>query len=599
VKEITMVILFVTSIGIANASCESGSDSSIAQYGITWIFDQEYTCGRFVNGDFWVIGPVTINDITPALISVVQTTQDPCTHPVHCIDSPSPYLDRYQYTNHCISVQCVYAVGANGWEINPSHDDHRPFNGEQGFDGRIPDYNPGFIPTLPHLAGPGESIVKAVSNLDGPCESTENSWDCLDTSAILTVLDQVPPDNGAGTFRPPYVGTEKPLYSVDDMKIGILPNYPRIEEAPSLAWIEERFRRVQMNHEKGYTGRSISPIENFQNPARYGPNIGIENAEAALGLMFDDPIEDKMPALVNYVQTGIDWLFAVKQGKSWTVQGPGIQPGFHVPVVFAAALLDDEYLKDIASNAIFPENRYLQPHVNSGRAIYGDERPWYTEKGYWEYIIQIDTVGTSSSAQRDPYGYIDGEIPRISGYSSNGFPGPWKGSALVAHLIPELKPVWNNNLFLDYMDRRINIGKWTQPDPCAPHDGDIGNYGTTFGPDGFGGCILDTDTINGIGRYPELHGIDPDAGSTGGYSSVFINAMWDAYRGPSCYDSTCEEGETCEYDCGISRCAHDAENAPCDGCIDATELIDYLNDWKLGDVQLDSLMEAIGIWKDC
>lgn len=30
---------------------------TISQYGITWIFDQDYEYGQFANGDYWVVGP--------------------------------------------------------------------------------------------------------------------------------------------------------------------------------------------------------------------------------------------------------------------------------------------------------------------------------------------------------------------------------------------------------------------------------------------------------------------------------------------------------------------------------------------------------------
>src|SRR5690606_29375104 len=39
--------------------------SSLSQHGITWTFSQAHLSGRFVNGDWWVIGPVTIVNITP------------------------------------------------------------------------------------------------------------------------------------------------------------------------------------------------------------------------------------------------------------------------------------------------------------------------------------------------------------------------------------------------------------------------------------------------------------------------------------------------------------------------------------------------------
>ena len=39
--------------------------SSVTQYGITWKFDKEYKFGKFITGDYWVIGPVKVVSVTP------------------------------------------------------------------------------------------------------------------------------------------------------------------------------------------------------------------------------------------------------------------------------------------------------------------------------------------------------------------------------------------------------------------------------------------------------------------------------------------------------------------------------------------------------
>jgi hypothetical protein len=42
----------------------AGYTSSITQYGITWTFNAQHQYGQFVNGDYWVVGPVTIVSIS-------------------------------------------------------------------------------------------------------------------------------------------------------------------------------------------------------------------------------------------------------------------------------------------------------------------------------------------------------------------------------------------------------------------------------------------------------------------------------------------------------------------------------------------------------
>jgi hypothetical protein len=38
---------------------------SVSQYGITWTFTKPSPVGRYVNGDYYVVGPVTITNIDP------------------------------------------------------------------------------------------------------------------------------------------------------------------------------------------------------------------------------------------------------------------------------------------------------------------------------------------------------------------------------------------------------------------------------------------------------------------------------------------------------------------------------------------------------
>lgn len=41
------------------------AERQISQFGITWTFNRDYTLGQFANGDYWILGPVTIISIDP------------------------------------------------------------------------------------------------------------------------------------------------------------------------------------------------------------------------------------------------------------------------------------------------------------------------------------------------------------------------------------------------------------------------------------------------------------------------------------------------------------------------------------------------------
>jgi hypothetical protein len=74
---------------------------------------------------------------------------------------------------------------------------------------------------------------------------------------------------------------------------------------------------------------------------------------------------------------------------------------------------------------------------------------------------------------------------------------------------------------------------------------------------------------------------------------------------PICGDNICSSTENCSScpsDCGACNaiCTHAADINPCDGCISISEIQAYISQWRAGSIQLNTMMEAIRIWKeDC
>lgn len=58
-----------SSVNVGGEICPTGQAKSIEQYGITWYFDRCIEYGQFINGDYWVKGPATIQTITPVPIN--------------------------------------------------------------------------------------------------------------------------------------------------------------------------------------------------------------------------------------------------------------------------------------------------------------------------------------------------------------------------------------------------------------------------------------------------------------------------------------------------------------------------------------------------
>ncbi len=450
------------------AQSEGSMTRTITQYGITWTFDKEYVYGQFANGDYWIQGPVTITSITPDFTGTL-----------------------------------------NGWEINPNS------AGKQGFDSKVSGFMASRVPALPAVVQSDSSVVKVISH--PLCVSHA----CVKTAAVLTVLGTVPPNNGATVFRPPYTGTEKPLFSTTNLRTDRLPSLAPPSSPASLTTVQNQFQRVWLDHFTEWVGRGMHPSDNMPD---YGSSIAIQTNEAALRLMLNDPISTKMPAMINYLQYGIDLYGNIGIGTDYHANG-GHMHGRVLPLAFASQIINDARIETRLKaypQDNFHENGSVIAGVN-GQPLWGQPRTG-GEYAYW----QNQVVDKNTRTAADPYRYIDGGYVPGGSYQVCCNSMQFKGTALAAHLMTSIKNVWNNQLFFDYVDRWVTFGAWSQPDPCAPHDGIMTNYGKTYGPNGQGGCIKDINSADGIGRYPLKHGTSAD---TGGYTSGFTNRMWTLHRG--------------------------------------------------------------------
>lgn len=526
--------------------CDSGYASNVSQYNITWYFDNCYKVGQFINGDWWVVGPLNITNITP----------------------------EFDGLHH-------------GWDVNPTN------IYQQAYDTRAYSFNSSLVHSLPIQINYSASIVKALSkditNSSPMCTHNINHVCYLETAAVLTVLPEIPLNGGADFFRPGYFGEQKILISFDALNISLLPTVNSTENTPNATVLAYRFQRVQLDHLNNWIGRLIHPQDNMPD---YGGDIAIDTGDAALRLMLNDSLEEKKPLLVNYVQMGIDWYSIFENGGSWPANG-GHMSGRKLPISFLAIMLDNQTMKDKVSQApynTFQEDGmiYFSQKANSGDGaiLFGQVD---NEDLYW---INLMTDGATRTG-KDPYDYIDTNVPGTS-YQAGINSMIWKGPVIAMQLIPEISDIWNNSHFVSYVDRWVTFGAWAQPDMCAPPEGtcaggnnsgafcttasmidvcggwdcgrdsdgtaccNIGsdNYGITFGPDPAqpGQCILDNNSSDGIGRYPWRHGLDAD---TGGYQSAFMNSMWNEYRLYHCFDgmqNSDEEG----IDCGGS-CVYDSD----------------------------------------
>ncbi len=393
--------------GAASTPPPGQTARSISQYGITWTFDKSYPAGQFANGDWWVVGPVVVTSLTPAFTGT-----------------------------------------GNGWEANPNSGDL------QGLDSRLEGFTASRVPALPYTAAVGKSIVKAISK-SGTCGNDgQFHYPCITTAAVLTVLGSVPPNNGADRFRPPYFGSDKPIFTTGQLKLSILPSKAPVAGSRALAQVARRYQRVQIDYGNTWYGRYMHATDNYafidsptnDDVSEYGAELGRDSAEVALRLMLNDSNSAKMPALINYVQAGIDFYGMHKGGVTWYSEG-GHFLGRKLPAVIAATMLDDAAMKSEIAGAVYSsygdDDAYYATNQKTvaamqaagyGPALYG--RP--CDPGEYE---QNQTNDTGPRDCRDPIGMIDGGYEPGDSYQFCCVSQPLKGASLAARLLPGGKAV--------------------------------------------------------------------------------------------------------------------------------------------------------------
>jgi len=473
------------------------ADTSVSQYGITFTWDEDDNdYGQFANGDYWVVGPITLTSITPSFTGL-----------------------------------------GHGWQVNPIPDRDQGFSagawrGVSNSDG----FDASLVPGLPYIAQPGDSILKTISIY--PDSSADCYASCLQTAAVLTVVTQAEADMGLENyFRPPYVAGPKTLYSarLSDLRTDLLPSYPSNSDVPDInanydRWnsLADRFRRVQMDHVQGRTGRIVRPEDNMQN---YQPDNAADYNQALMRLLFNDAVEDKMPLIIGLVQYGIDQYHTILAGQDWPAGG-GYEPSHGVFVAFSGVMLDHQGMKDQAVDFPFLEDR----------AIYTSSHPDPPWNGLVLYGVPSDTG--SERTRRDPNECIDGGNNPGTSYQFCCLSQPWKGNALITHMFPAITDVFSGdqdwNELMVYSERWVNHGALTLPDCIEPE------------------------------RFPGSDGLNRDAGYR---RSQLVDDFWPIYWSSSIPDCEpdnycCPSGNTCTnpqsgLGCSGTCCASSNDCIPC------------------------------------
>jgi hypothetical protein len=400
---------------------------SVSQYGITWTFDKPARVGQFVNGDWYVVGRVTIKGIEP--------------RPLYGSEIPKRELD--QMDKERPENQRV----RNGFLLNP------PAQMKVAYDSGVRNwFDPSLIQKLPVAMKPGDSLVSTISmpknlvlhaQLRNKIQRGEGDSSPIRTAAVLTCVGEPqPPD----AFRPAFCDRQAKVYLARDLQRELLPKAAATKSIPK---IEQYLRFTQ----RPWVGTGFFGFEEpVENMPQYGQEDGRVAGVAALMLCSDVTPERKEPLLVNYVQVGIDLGGMIRAGHpGWTGWG-GHGSGRKLPIIFAGLLLGDEQLANI--NRSFPKASFGEDE----QTAYGD--CWTGAKVVFAGHSGIDAatgVGRSRGSQWGPYEHIPPAQWQAGQKTSEAYrrantSGCWVGEALALRLL-HAERAWGHDAFFDYVDR--------------------------------------------------------------------------------------------------------------------------------------------------
>ncbi len=439
----------------------------IEQFGIRWTFDKvlslepqadAYHYGRFANGDYWIVGPVTIVGIDPASVEIqgriVHGSEiNPVAGLEHGFDTAmDDALVKY--------IAAKNVARPNGQPVSEAN---------------------------PLAVAAGSSLVSTISDLDltssndtNPLwgySTAYNSASKIHTAAVLTVLATAPP---AGSFRPGYAGSDKTIrHTVSDLQWSVLKNLTAVPGTPSMLDAERWFERPWLDHVQNWMSRRLHPQYNMPD---YGREIQWYIGKAALMLHLDYNQSDKETLLVRFVQAGIDYYSIVASGGNNVWNGTGGQNGGRkLPILFAGKLLEDADMLAVGqkSGAYLYTGEYGPPAYPNKDWIGPPDCIRFGEDDQTFYVTQNDVDWTNSewwnpddrSGTPEPYSVDDIGLPE---WGIRHASEPWvsdraytanyrtvvmctlEGIVLAAH-ISGLREAWNHEALFDYMDRYVEL----------------------------------------------------------------------------------------------------------------------------------------------
>lgn len=416
----SFVLFYSVIIAISLASCDVSSTAiepdpteegthnvfELSQYGITWHFDDQYSSGTFANGDYWVVGPVSIVDISPGFIELNGRV-------------------------------------TNGSMVNPRPGTTQGYDSHRDYDDQL-NAGVGISQNNPLVLSPRDMLITSISNT-----AMEGIDSYLSTAAVLSVVAQPPAE---GSFRPGYChgGNSSVEFHMNQLDLTRLANLTAPPGAPAFEALALEFQRPWLDHLPGWYGGYLHAEENMP---RYGRELAGLTGLGSLMLQTQGSDQEKKPLLINYVQLGID-LYSIYETASYDHWAPdgGHCAGRKWPILFAGIMLDHQGMKSIGQDSSF--------------LFQEDEQTFYVSQAEIDMTHSTSWNPDERNGAAEPYisshlglpewGIRHGTHPEMDNAGWNAkyrtTAMGWDGMILSA-LIMGAKPLWNHDAVFDYMDR--------------------------------------------------------------------------------------------------------------------------------------------------
>jgi len=449
---ISAIILFLGIFGLAENSL-AATCSSINQNGITWIFDHAYECGQFVNGDWWVIGPVTINSQTPAWDGIKNGAM---------LDPPTgTYIEGYDTRG-----SSYYMTYDNSLRVS--------------------------FPTT--ISSGVKSLISVIGVASYDPNVGQKSF--IDNAAVLTVVNSAPSVN---SFRPPFVAGAKPIYDNSSVNYALIPSYSPPPTALNLTGV---MNMPWLNYgSRTFGEENMMPMKDMYGTAY--PPYGSDSIVGQMSMMMMLNTANRVSYINKLIQLGIDDYAKANTTKDPWMAAGGYGMDHLWPILFSGIMLDNTTMKNIGRSTFTytPGYRFAEQgwtyYNNKNVVMFGSDE---CSSGYSTWA-----ACTSNCMCRDPNGVLFPEnMPNGGAYRqviSRNFPP----EALAMRMLePSLgtMTLFNHPSFFDYADywaANCKSYDWT---PCSSgYITDLYGFGGTgngfmqYMWDTYRGAITAPDTI--------------------------------------------------------------------------------------------------------